>query len=118
MANEDDPNTLTEKEIIEAMFKVRAENLGMWGRLIGSSKNEAEEKSLYRYREGFDNAILNLAKALNISLKQALSRQKDKEKKVELKNLPICSRCNILLFKKKKNVWVCPSCDMKFLLKS
>ena len=72
MAKENKLRTFTEEETREALCEIREEILLMWGRLMGLTKNEEEIKLFYRYRESFDNAILNLAKKLRISPREKL----------------------------------------------
>jgi len=117
------PKAFNDDEIREAMLKTHRESYELWWRLVNSTKDKEQVKSLYRYREGFDHALINLARKLGIDLSGSATRKaKQKDGKTEENSAipdgepPVCSQCKELLFKVNKKVWNCPHCKMNYLL--
>ena len=115
--------TFNDDEIRQAMLKTHRESYELWWRLLNSSPDKERVKSLYRYREGFDHALMNLARKLGIDLSGAGAKgmqRADKPAETELpvpgREPPVCSQCKQLLFKVSKKVWNCPRCKMNHVL--
>ncbi len=103
------------------MLKVHRESYELWSRLVNSTRDKEQVRSLYRYREGFDHALINLARKLGVDLsgskKSSQKRQqRDEDQAIPAGEPPVCSQCNELLFKVSKKVWNCPICKMNYLL--
>jgi hypothetical protein len=118
------PKTFNDDEIRDAMLKTHRESYELWWRLLNSTPDKERVKSLYRYREGFDHALINLARKLGIDLSgtgtkgmNANATAKEKETSVQGREAPVCSQCEQLLFKVSKKVWNCPRCKMNYLLR-
>ena len=117
------PKTFSDNDLREAMLKTHRESYELWWRLLNSTREKEQVKSLYRYREGFDHALINLARKLGVDLSSTGTKGAEQKPKAEQKELPIpdgqapiCSQCNQLLFKVSKKVWNCPCCKMNYLL--
>jgi hypothetical protein len=117
------PKTFNDDEIREAMLRTHRESYEVWWRLLNSTRDKEQVKSLYRYREGFDHALINLARKLGVDLSGAATKGIEMKPKATEKELPIpdgqapvCSQCDQLLFKVSKKVWNCPRCKMNYLL--
>ncbi len=117
------PKAFNENEIREAMLKAHRESYELWWRLIKSTRDKEQVKSLYRYREGFDHALINLARKLGINLSGSAgntTRQKtqatEETSALPEGQPPVCSQCNELLFKVSRKVWNCPHCKLDYLL--
>ncbi len=119
----------TEEEICETLFNVHRESQALWAKLVKLAKDKKDFIGFYRYREGFDQGLLALAKELKISLKQKpLPENKEEEgshsvidfqraKEIKGKKVPQCPHCENFLFKLKKDEWFCPPCDKAFRIK-
>ena len=110
-------------EVREAMLKTHRESYELWWRLLNSTHDKERVKSLYRYREGFDHALINLARKLGIDLSGARTRDVETNSKTSESDVPapgpeapVCSQCKQLLFKVSKKVWNCPRCKMNYVL--
>ncbi|MGD0234753.1 MAG: hypothetical protein ABSC55_09470 [Syntrophorhabdales bacterium] len=117
------PKTFNPDEIREAMLKAHRESYELWWRLLNSTRDKEQVKSLYRYREGFDHALINLARKLGVDLSssgtkgtQQKAKTAEEEPAIPDGQPPVCSQCNELLFKVSKKVWNCPHCKMNYLL--
>ncbi len=117
------PKKFDDDELREAMLTVHRESYELWWRLLNSTPDKERVKSLYRYREGFDHALINLARKLGIILSgqatkgaQSDAAPTDSPTPVQGRKMPLCSQCNQLLFKVSKKVWNCPRCRMKYVL--
>ena len=117
------PKAFNDDELREAMLKTHRESYELWWRLLNSTKDKEQVKSLYRYREGFDHALINLARKLGVDLSGSAARKaKQGTGKTEEKPAipegepPVCAQCKELLFKVSKKVWNCPHCKMNYLL--
>lgn len=115
--------TYNDDEIREAMLKTHRESYELWWRLLNSTPDKDRIKSLYRYREGFDHALINLARKLGIDLSGAGTKGVHREAiptgtetRVPGREAPVCSQCKQLLFKVSKKVWNCPRCKMNYVL--
>jgi len=100
--------TYTEEELREALFKTREDNQEVWESLLRAARSPQEVHALYRYREGFDQALLQLARNLRLSLRRPAGAAEGKRFR--------CSRCGLPLFRERPRVWRCPGCEMRFLL--
>ncbi len=105
------------------MLKCHRESYELWWRLVNATRDKDQVKSLYRYREGFDHALINLARKLGIDLSSSAARAASQNQKASDKHAaipeghpPVCTQCNELLFKVSKKVWNCPQCKMNYLL--
>ncbi len=117
------PKKFSDNDIREAILKTHRESHEIWRRLITSTGEKEKVSALYRYREGFDHALINLARKLGVDLSagppqgtQQVSATKEREPSPVPGKTPICSQCNQLLFKVSKKVWYCPHCKMEHLL--
>lgn len=123
-ANED---TLSRKEIRSILIETHREDQILWSKWFHRSSAPEEKAGLYRYREGFDAAILNLAQRFKVTLRSSKtsSSAKTEEKKgsiISLEQISIhpddkgiyCLRCKEPLFRKGKRFWHCPACDIEF----
>ncbi len=117
------PKTFNDDQIREAMLRTHRESYELWWRLVNSTRDKEQVRSLYRYREGFDHALINLARKLGVELarsetngKQKKPDSADAESAIPDGQPPVCSQCNELLFKVSKKVWNCPHCKMNYLL--
>ena len=117
------PKIFNGDEIREAMLRTHRESYELWWRLLNSTRDKEQVKSLYRYREGFDHALINLARKLGVDLSSEARRGQPKPKTTEKEvpipdgQAPVCSQCDQLLFKVSKKVWNCPRCKMNYLLR-
>ena len=115
-------------EIRTIMITIHRENQALWAKWFSRNANSLERSALYRYREGFDAAILSLAQRLQIDLGlgQGFLREggkKGKAKLISLEKLTIrendvgvlCPHCNGALFRKGKRLWHCPACEIDLL---
>lgn len=114
--------TFSNDEIREAMLRTHRESYEVWWRLLNSTRDKEQVRSLYRYREGFDHALMNLARKLGVDLSSAGAKKterkpEDTEKEMPISDgrAPVCSQCDHLLFKVSKKVWYCPRCKMNYL---
>jgi len=112
-----------ENEIRETMLKVHRESYELWWRLLNATRDKEQIKSLYRYREGFDHALINLARKLGVDLSgsgttktQQRTTATEEDAAIPEGQPPVCEQCNELLFKVSKKVWNCPHCKMNYLL--
>ncbi|MDY6844753.1 MAG: hypothetical protein SVW57_11735 [Thermodesulfobacteriota bacterium] len=115
------------EEIRRIILKIHKENQILWNKWIKAVKNPDELPALYRYREGFDQAILTLAKELKVPLQED-SSPKELEKRVisniiDLKPLkiqkgqqPLCPNCKTYLIKKGKKIWFCSFCNTRSII--
>jgi len=113
----------SDEEIREAMLKTHRESYELWWRLVNSTRDKEQVKSLYRYREGFDHALINLSRKLGVDLSSSRTKKAQQQTKttegepaIPDGQPPVCSQCNELLFKVSKKVWNCPHCKMNYLL--
>jgi hypothetical protein len=119
------PKKYSDDEIKKAMLQAHRESYEFWSRLIRSTTDPHIVKSLYRYREGFDHAIINVAKKLQIDLsrtrvdKENPPVPEDGQKGWSVRNgqIPVCSQCNTILFKMGRNVWNCAQCKVNYLIR-
>ena len=122
--NED---TLSRKEIKSILIETHREDQILWSKWFHRSSSPEEKAGLYRYREGFDAAILNLAQRFQVILRSSETSPpvKTKEKKgniISLEKIVIhpddkgiyCLHCKEPLFRKGKRFWHCPVCDIEF----
>jgi hypothetical protein len=116
------PKKFSDDDIRQAMLKAHRESYEIWWRLVISAGEKEKVRALYRYREGFDHALINLARKLGVDLsatpaKDAQQKPKTKETEALLEHgkTPVCSQCTQLLFKVSKKVWYCPQCKMDYL---
>ena len=112
----------SDDDIRQAMLKTHRESYEIWWRLVISAGEKEKVRALYRYREGFDHALINLARKLGVDLsatptKDVQQKPKTKETEASLEHgkTPVCSQCTQLLFKVSKKVWYCPQCKMDYL---
>ncbi len=117
------PKTFNEHELREAMLKVHRESYELWWRLVNSTREKEQVKSLYRYREGFDHALINLSRKIGVDLSSRGAKAAEKKPGATEEHSaipegqpPVCSQCNELLFKVSKKVWNCPQCKMDYVL--
>jgi hypothetical protein len=117
------PKHFNDDDLREAMLKTHRESYELWWRLVGSTRDKEQVKSLYRYREGFDHALINLARKLGVDLARSDQQKTNKgsEPRPETDapdqaRLPVCTQCGEPLFKVGKKVWNCPGCKMDYLL--
>jgi hypothetical protein len=122
--NED---TLSRKKIKSILIETHREDQILWSKWFHRSSTPHEKAGLYRYREGFDAAILNLAQRFHITLRssETASPVKTKGKQgniISLEKIVIhpddkgiyCLYCKEPLFRKGKRFWHCPACDVEF----
>ena len=115
----------SDDEIKKAMLETHKESYEFWSRLIRSTSDKDAIKSLYRYREGFDHAIINIAKKLSIDLAKKPKEDEEPGGHTEVRKgwsvkqgqIPFCSQCDTILFKIGKNVWNCPQCKVNYLIR-
>jgi hypothetical protein len=119
--------TISKEEIKSLLIEVHLENLMLWGKWFNQASDPVDKSGLYRYREGFDAAILNIAQRLQISLANPPASQETqtKAKKAEVIALKefffstefetlFCPHCHQTLFRKKNKFWYCPTCKINF----
>ena len=117
--------TLSKEEIKTTLIETHRENQILWRKWFNQTKNFSEKSGLYRYREGFDTAILNLAQRLHITLGVSNTPPKTQEKKATVITLEkifvlpnsqgvSCHYCHESLFRKSTKRWYCPSCKVNF----
>jgi hypothetical protein len=122
--NED---ALSRKEIRSILIETHREDQILWSKWFQRSVTTDEKAGLYRYREGFDAAILTLAQRFQVMLRSAehVSPPQPSEKKgtiISLEKIVIhpdakgiyCLYCREPLFRKEKKMWHCPVCDIEF----
>ena len=122
-----DSDFLSRDEIKKILIKVHRENQALWSKWFQRISDPSEKSGLYRYREGFDTAILNLAQYFQVSLSPPKSqrlgtKKEEKAKVISLEKIFVqpdaegvhCIYCNQLLFKKGKKLWHCPVCGINF----
>lgn len=105
--------TYTEEELREALFKTRRDNQEVWESLLRAARTSQEVHALYRYREGFDQALLQLARNLRLSLRRSPPARPPEE---AAGGRFRCTRCGLPLFRERPRVWRCPGCEMRFVL--
>ena len=105
------------------MLKIHRESYELWWRLVNATRDKEQLRSLYRYREGFDHALINLARKLGVDLSSSGTRKTEQKKETTEEDAaipegqpPVCRQCNELLFKVSKKVWNCPHCKLDYLL--
>ncbi len=76
------PKTFNDDEVREAMLRTHRESYELWWRLLNSTRDKEQVKSLYRYREGFDHALINLARKLGVELAGSGTKGKQGEAQV------------------------------------
>ena len=113
----------SDDDLREAMLRTHRESYELWWRLVGSTQDKEQIRSLYRYREGFDHALMNLARKLGVDLARSEKSTADKDTKLKEDATPAdqerlhgCTQCGEPLFKMGKKVWNCPRCKMDYLL--
>ena len=119
--------SLSRKDIKSILIETHREDQILWSKWFHRSSSPEERVGLYRYREGFDAAILNLAQRLNVTLRssETSSPAKPEAKKgniISLERIVIhpddkgiyCLYCKEPLFRKGKRFWHCPACDIEF----
>lgn len=119
------PKKHSDDDIREVMLDAHRDSYEFWSRLIRSTSDRDVIRSLYRYREGFDHAIINIAKKLDIDLARKEQREEKPRARGEVHRgwavkegeAPTCSQCNTILFKIGKNVWNCPQCKVNYLIR-
>jgi hypothetical protein len=120
--------TLSKEEIKATLIAAHRENQILWRKWLNQTKDFSEKSGLYRYREGFDTAILNLAQRLHITLGVSSIPPKNQERKAtvitleRISSLPnsqgvSCRYCHEPLFRKGAKLWYCPSCKVNFRLR-
>ncbi|MFH0811869.1 MAG: hypothetical protein V2A69_03385 [Pseudomonadota bacterium] len=122
-----DSETLSREEIRAILIEIHRENQALWSKWFDRISDPAERSGLYRYREGFDAAILNLAQRFRINLRTSQSSSPEEGKKEKAQVISIekiigytegsgvgCPHCQSLLFRKGKKIWHCPVCDIDF----
>lgn len=122
-----DGDTLSRKEIRSILIETHREDQILWSKWFHRSITADEKAGLYRYREGFDAAILNLAQRFQVTLRspEDVSAPETKEKKgtiISLEKIVIhpdakgiyCLYCREPLFRKGRKIWHCPVCDIEF----
>ena len=120
-------DSLSREEIRTILMAIHRENQALWSKWLGRASEASERAALYRYREGFDAAILNLAHHFRIQLRgsERLSSEgekPDKAKVISLEKIVIsangqgvmCPCCKELLFRMGKKTWHCSVCEMNF----
>ena len=118
-------STLSKEEIKATLIETHRENQILWRKWLNQTKDVSEKSGLYRYREGFDTAILNLAQRLHITLGASNIPPETQEKKatvITLERISIlpnapgvsCPSCHTPLFRKGARRWYCPSCRVNF----
>ena len=124
-----DSALISREEIEAVLIEVHRENQILWSKWFNHAADPAEKSGLYRFREGFDAAILNLAKRFQITLgrhSRALAAEEEKRCKViSLEKIVVpsdakgveCLYCGRPLFRKGKKAWRCPVCDIDFHLR-
>lgn len=117
------PKQFSDEDLREAMLKIHRESYELWWRLVSATRDKEQMKSLYRYREGFDHALINLARKLGVDLARTETQKNEKGpsdgRETRLHDdtrLPICAQCSEPLFKVGRKVWNCPRCKMDYLL--
>ncbi|MCX8012320.1 MAG: hypothetical protein N3A64_04130 [Desulfobacterota bacterium] len=122
---------LSKEEIKSLLIKVHRDNQILWSKWFSQATDPVEKSGLYRYREGFDAAILNLAQQLQLSLatskplfdkKGLLDSESKKGDVISLEKISsasdgsilFCSHCQETLFRKKNKCWYCPTCKTNF----
>jgi len=118
---------LSRKEIRSILIETHREDQILWSKWFHRSATGEEKAGLYRYREGFDAAILNLAQRFRVMLRsnEDVAPPKTKEKKgtvISLERIVVhpdakgiyCLYCQEPLFRKGKRFWHCPTCDVEF----
>jgi hypothetical protein len=118
---------LSKKDIKSILIETHREDQILWSKWFHRSSTPEEKAGLYRYREGFDAAILNLAQRFRVMLRSSepTSPAKAEEKKgtiISLERIVIhpndkgiyCLYCKEPLFRKGKRFWHCPVCDIEF----
>jgi hypothetical protein len=118
---------LSKEDIRSILIDTHREDQILWSTWFHRSSAPEERAGLYRYREGFDAAILNLAQRFQVALRssEASSPAKTEEKKgniISLEKIVIhpddkgihCLYCKEPLFRKGKRFWHCPVCDIEF----
>ncbi|HPD60197.1 MAG TPA: hypothetical protein PKV48_00340 [Thermodesulfobacteriota bacterium] len=119
---------LSKEEIKATLIKTHRANQILWRKWLHQTQDFSEKSGLYRYREGFDSAILNLAQRLHITLGTSPLPPKNQEKKatvLTLEKISIlpdesevgCPYCHEPLFWKGNKRLYCPSCKVNFRLK-
>jgi hypothetical protein len=122
-----DSNSLSREKIKAVLIEVHRENQVLWIKWFNRISSPAEKSGLYRYREGFDTAILNLAQRFQVNPRPLKTpplakRKKEKAKIISLEKIVIlpdekgvnCPHCKSPLFKKGRKFWHCPVCDVDF----
>jgi hypothetical protein len=120
--------TLSKEEIKATLIETHRENQILWRKWFNQTKDFSEKSGLYRYREGFDTAILNLAQRLRITLGASNTPPETQEKKATVFTLErisvlpdsqgvSCLYCHEPLFRKGTKRWYCPSCKVNFQLR-
>lgn len=115
------------EEIKAILVELHRENQILWSKWFNQATNGSEKSGLYRYREGFDAAILNMAQRLRITLGSSKNPPKDQQKKAKviiLERITIfpsstgisCLYCNEPLFRERTKLWYCPTCKVNFRL--
>jgi transposase-like protein len=120
--------TISREEIKAVLIEIHRENQMLWCKWLKQTIDFSEKSGLYRYREGFDAAILNLAQRLHITLGSSNIPPKKQEEKatvITLERISIlpnsqgvsCLYCHEPLFRKGTKRWYCPSCKVNFRLR-
>ncbi len=116
------PKKFSDDDIRQAMLKIHRESYELWWRIVDSTSDKEKVRALYRYREGFDHALINLARRLGVDLSTAppkdvpgATKAKETGPSLAAEKAPVCSQCTQLLFKISKKVWYCPHCKMDYL---
>ena len=123
-----DSALISREEIEAVLIEVHRENQVLWSKWFNRAADPAEKSGLYRFREGFDAAILNLAQRFRVTLghSRALTAEEEKRGKViSLEKIVVqadakgvdCLYCGGPLFRKGKQTWHCPACDIDFHLR-
>jgi len=120
-------DALSREEIRTILIETHREDQILWSKWFHRSSTPDEKAGLYRYREGFDAAILNLAQRFQVPLRSSedVAPPNPKEKKgtiISLEKIVIhpdakgiyCLYCQEPLFRKGKRYWHCPVCDVEF----
>ena len=121
---------LSREEIKIILIELHRENQILWSKWFNRISDPAEKSGLYRYREGFDAAILKLAQRFHITLHPLKTsptdtKKADKAKVISLEKIVIhpddkgvyCLYCKGPLFRKGKKFWHCPVCDLAFRIR-
>ncbi|WAC08998.1 MAG: hypothetical protein OS130_07420 [Thermodesulfobacteriota bacterium] len=119
--------TLSKEEIKATLIATHRENQILWRKWLNQTKDFPAKSGLYRYREGFDTAILNLAQKLHITLGVSSIPAKNQKKNtvITLERISVlpnppavtCLYCHEPLFRKSSKRWYCPSCKVNFRLR-